>query len=629
MTAATAPASGAASWWKDGLALDEPCLDMLCACSDGSQLSKLRPETDIRWEAVEGRIAAECRDAEDTSAFRASGEDRAAASPGGTGGEAAAIADTSATSNGPQYPGVEPIDFGQRTTRTDRRGGKRGVVAAEEAVEIGLADWARADADCGDNPPGVEPAGSVVSPLGGNLEGGSLEEGSYAKGSHEEDTSAGYSVYERFDDAFGSIGRSGSMSRSLSIHDSWTDQLSRSTTGLSVGGGSVGGRSAGGRSATSREDPAEATIEGPAEATIPAASAAEKDGEEQKKRSRRAALVRSLVARAMAHNNEARDVLLGGLIPGADAVADVAEVEEAERAVVEEKESADDTRPSDPPTGQQSARAGLGEGGRDPPDDEPAGEDLYILQPHPARPGRDCDDRTAASLPTSVLCRPRDIRSGSSVGYGRAPSSAASVMSARPRPDAPWQQRSGASLPPPRPLGGYHVHNVAPPSATDGVDGRRAAIGSPRPLFVHGGHGHRTPEQTASSYNGAYLLPPLPTSPSQRSVDSGRVLVPRRLGVPSLVPTSPARVSGSAASAGGGGDRRRHFQSPRPSLDGGGAAPRLASPASRLTSFDAVLGRDAAMRRREYYRNLLIAEGGMRRRGTEEGGWTPVGGMNG
>lgn len=41
--------------------------------------------------------------------------------------------------------------------------------------------------------------------------------------------------------------------------------------------------------------------------------------------------------------------------------------EEAERAEVEEKEGAttedDKARPSDPPTGPQSARAGLGEGG--------------------------------------------------------------------------------------------------------------------------------------------------------------------------------------------------------------------------------------------------------------------------
>ena len=56
--------------WASVLAPDGPCLDMLCACSDGGEAAT-KVSLDIRWDAVEARIAAECRDAEDTVAGEA------------------------------------------------------------------------------------------------------------------------------------------------------------------------------------------------------------------------------------------------------------------------------------------------------------------------------------------------------------------------------------------------------------------------------------------------------------------------------------------------------------------------------------------------------------------------------
>ena len=56
--------------WASVLAPDGPCLDTICACSDGGEAAT-NVSLDIRWDAVEARIAAECRDAEDTVAGEA------------------------------------------------------------------------------------------------------------------------------------------------------------------------------------------------------------------------------------------------------------------------------------------------------------------------------------------------------------------------------------------------------------------------------------------------------------------------------------------------------------------------------------------------------------------------------
>ena len=56
--------------WASVLAPDGPYLDTICACSDGGEAAT-NVSLDIRWDAVEARIAAECRDAEDTVAGEA------------------------------------------------------------------------------------------------------------------------------------------------------------------------------------------------------------------------------------------------------------------------------------------------------------------------------------------------------------------------------------------------------------------------------------------------------------------------------------------------------------------------------------------------------------------------------
>ena len=116
---------------------------------------------------------------------------------------------------------------------------------------------------------------------------------------------------------------------------------------------------------------------------------------------------------------------------------------------------------------------------------------------------------------------------------------------------------------------------------------------------------HRTPEQATSPYGGACRLPPCPTTPGQRSVDSGLVPIPRR-----LQPRLPGVARAGSRRLGSGGGRRPSTSSPAP--------PVPPPPTSRLASFGAVLrsrrggcdGNSAATRRREYCRNLLIVEGG-------------------
>ncbi|EJK47336.1 hypothetical protein THAOC_33952 [Thalassiosira oceanica] len=212
------------------------------------------------------------------------------------------------------------------------------------------------------------------------------------------------SVYDRFDDAFGISG-----SGSLGIRGSWTDRGGRRANAASTGGAleataweavlqpeaSAGsGRSVGSAPAEAPGIPA------------PAVSAGERKG--RTRASRRAALVRNLVARAMVHNNEARELLAGaeGSSPVPLQVSECSEG--SERAEAEPAEATGKEVkphcPSNPPRRDPSAGGtgtpwiGLGEDGRDPPEEKDGGQ-------YPA-PG--AEGETVGSHQASVLFRPRD-----------------------------------------------------------------------------------------------------------------------------------------------------------------------------------------------------------------------------
>ncbi|EJK69841.1 hypothetical protein THAOC_08863, partial [Thalassiosira oceanica] len=54
---ATAAAPSGAVPWPGSFALDEPCLDMLCACSGEAYHGVPTPPADVRWDAEKNGIA--------------------------------------------------------------------------------------------------------------------------------------------------------------------------------------------------------------------------------------------------------------------------------------------------------------------------------------------------------------------------------------------------------------------------------------------------------------------------------------------------------------------------------------------------------------------------------------------
>ncbi|EJK57920.1 hypothetical protein THAOC_21996, partial [Thalassiosira oceanica] len=234
--------------------------------------------------------------------------------------------------------------------------------------------------------------------------------------------------------------------------------------------GAPGGRSAASaRSVRSRGGSGESV---PAEAPgipAPVVSTGERKG--GTRASRRAALVRNLVARAMVHNNEARELLAAEASPPMPLqVSEGSEGAEAEPAEAAGEDAEDERRPSDPPRRDPSAGwtgtpwIGLGEDGRDPPEEKVGG-----THPAPADGGKAA---SLTSLPSSVLFRPRDPLAGARPA-GEWPCVVPEIPSrpprdglgcqARPRPEAATWRNPDA------------IDGIGRLAAMERVDGRRAA----------------------------------------------------------------------------------------------------------------------------------------------------------